>query len=85
MSFLRQFFAWYNCEHYHSGIGRLTPQSVHYGEAEEIRRNRREVLHQACARHPERFVRGRPEPPPLPTQVWINPPTEDDSVVVVTH
>ena len=67
MSFLRQFFAWYNCEHYHSGIGRLTPQSVPYGEAEEMVCNRKDVLHQACALHPERFVRGMAEPPALPT------------------
>ena len=27
----RDLFGWYNTEHYHSGIGLLTPESVHYG------------------------------------------------------
>jgi putative transposase len=85
LGFLREFFEWYNYEHYHSGIGWLTPESVHYGEAEEILRKRKEVLRQACSLHPERFVRGIPKPPSLPTEVWINPPSREESVVVVTH
>ena len=28
----------------------------------------------AWTRHPERFVRGIPQPDPLPQAVWINPP-----------
>ena len=77
LGFCRSFFPWYNQEHYHSGIGWLTPASVHYGRAEEILRKRKEVLRQACARHPERFVRGEPEPPAQPEAVWINPPVKD--------
>lgn len=34
---LRRFFAWYNHEHRHSGIGMMTPASVHEGRAEAIR------------------------------------------------
>jgi putative transposase len=30
--FCREFVAWYNDEHYHSGIGLLTPATVHYGQ-----------------------------------------------------
>src|SRR2546427_4855167 len=29
------FFQWYNHEHHHSGIGLLTPATVHYGQAAE--------------------------------------------------
>ena len=29
----QEFFAWYNTEHRHSGIGYMTPQAVHYGRA----------------------------------------------------
>jgi len=76
--FCRPFFRWYNEEHYHSGIGWLTPASVHYGQADEIRLKRKEVLRKACATHPERFVRGIPEPPQLPGAVWINPPPEKE-------
>ncbi|MFO0915825.1 MAG: hypothetical protein U0795_22895 [Pirellulales bacterium] len=34
LSFCRKFFAWYNDEHYHSGIALLTPSSLHYGRAQ---------------------------------------------------
>jgi len=33
------------------------------------------VLATAYAAHPERFSAGLPAPAPLPTEVWINPPT----------
>ena len=32
------------------------------------------LLRLAYAAHPERFVKGLPEPPALPDAVWINPP-----------
>jgi putative transposase len=69
-----QFFAWYNHEHRHTGIALLTPAVVHIGRAEERRSRRRVVLRAAHAAHPERFVRGLPEPPRLPAAVYINPP-----------
>ena len=70
----RSFFEWYNDEHYHSGIGLLTPAVLHYGEAEKVIEDRADVLQDAYAAHPERFVRGCPKPQALPTEVWINPP-----------
>jgi hypothetical protein len=36
------------------------------------------VIDEAYAAHPERFVRGRPRPPELPTAVWINPPARKE-------
>ena len=75
-AFCRTFFAWYNTEHRHSGIGLLTPEMVHRGQGEQVRAARQAVLDGAYAAHPERFVRKPPEPPPLPTAVWINPPKE---------
>ena len=75
-TFCRSFFNWYNCVHRHSGIGLTTPETVHYGRAEAVRRQRAKVLEAAYAAHPERFVRGTPRPPELPTAAWINqPPT----------
>ena len=68
------FFAWYNAEHHHSGLGLLTPQDVHFGVAEHRRAQRAAVLATAYAAHPERFPAGRPAPAPMPTAVWINPP-----------
>jgi putative transposase len=72
--FCQGFFRWYNFEHYHSGIGLLTPADVHYGRAEQILTARRQVLDAAFAAHPERFVRRPPIPPRLPKAVWINQP-----------
>ena len=68
------FFDWYNTEHHHSGIALLTPETVHYGLAEQVSLNRNVTLQQAYQEHPERFVRKQPEPPRLPNAVWINPP-----------
>ncbi len=70
----RPFFHWYNHEHHHSGLGLLTPVTVHYGQAQAVIEQRRKVLLAAYAAHPQRFVRGEPKPPSLPTEVWINKP-----------
>jgi len=68
-AFCQGFFRWYNEEHRHSGLGLLTPAMVHYGQAENILRQRQEVLDVAYQRHPERFVRSAPKPPVLPNEV----------------
>jgi putative transposase len=73
-AFGHPFFSWYNNEHHHSALGYLTPAMVHYGFAEGVRNQRTTVLAAAYAAHPERFVRGVPQPAPLPTAAWINPP-----------
>jgi putative transposase len=70
----RPFFHWYNRQHHHSGLGLLTPLTVHYGQAQAVIEQRQKVLLAAYAAHPERFVRGEPKPPSLPTEVWINRP-----------
>ena len=75
-AFCQGFLAWYNAEHYHSGIALLTPADVHYGRAEQILAARAAVLQGAYAAHPERFVRKPPEPLRLPEQVWINKPVD---------
>ncbi len=73
-AFCRVFFPWYNHEHRHSGIGLLTPATVHYGQAIAVNERRAGVLTGAFDAHPERFVRGMPRPPAQPTAAWINPP-----------
>ena len=62
------FFAYYNFHHRHSGIGLMTPADVHYGRAEQLTTARRQILLEAQQAHPERFVRGTPQPPVLPPQ-----------------
>jgi len=73
-TFCHPFFTWYNGSHRHSGIGFMTPESVHYGKAEAQLEIRRRVLEKAYQAHPDRFVTKEPQPPPLPKEVWINPP-----------
>ena len=87
-AFCRDFFSWYNQEHRHTGIGLMTPAMLHYGSAGAVWEARREVLQAAFNRNPERFVKGKPSPPELPTAAWINKPkttTRESEVVVVTE
>ena len=70
----RAFFHWYNHEHHHTGLGLLTPADVHAGRAATVRQQRQTVLQQAFEAHPERFVKGAPQPDKLPEAAWINPP-----------
>jgi putative transposase len=78
--FCQRFFAWYNDEHRHSGIGMMAPAMVHYGKANTVRDNRQVVLDAAYLAHPERFVRRPPTPLPLPKEVWINKPQSSDEI-----
>jgi putative transposase len=75
-AFCQRFFAWYNGQHRHSGIGYHTPHDVHHGQAPTVRAARAEVLSVAYTRNPERFVRKHPEPPVLPEGAWINKPPD---------
>lgn len=68
------FFTWYNTEHRHTGLGLLTPAAVHYDQAEKLIQQRRQTLQQAYQHHPERFVKGLPQPLRPPAAVWINKP-----------
>jgi putative transposase len=80
-NFGRPFFDWYNQVHRHSGIGLMTPATVQFGRAEQVRERRALVLEAAYASSPERFVRGLPKPPTLPNAVWINAPeTQEDAL-----
>jgi putative transposase len=73
----QHFFAWYNGSHCHSGIGFMTPQCVHYGQANAVFAQRAQTLHAAFLANPIRFKRNAPQPPRLPIAVWINPPKQE--------
>lgn len=81
-TFCDEFFTAYNHEHRHSGIGWHTPASVHYGTAEQIRRQRQTTLDNAYAQHPDRFTRA-PRAPQLPEQAWINQPATKAQTVSI--
>nr|CBX28866.1 hypothetical protein N47_B20120 [uncultured Desulfobacterium sp.] len=78
-SFCKNFFDWYNTEHYHSGIGFLTPEDVHYGRTEQIIKDRQAVLSDAFAKHPGRFKGKVPKPMAPPEAAWINKPVPENS------
>ena len=63
-SLLPRFFHWYNTKHHHPGIGLMTPDQVHYGQANEIydarKRPSKRLPHQ-----PDRFSTS---PRPLTSQ-----------------
>ena len=76
-TFCRHFFTWYNRDHHHLGIGLMTPDQVHYGQADKIYAARQMILNQAFQLNPDRFVNRPPQPPLKPTAVWINPPNRE--------
>jgi putative transposase len=84
-AFCQRFFAWYNTEHYHSGVAWLHPIDVHYGRAETVRAVRADVLDAAYARNPDRFVRKPPQPAALATAAWINKPSDQTQADQTVH
>ena len=73
----QRFFQWYNGTHCHSGIGFMTPESVHDGRAHALFEQRAETLNVAFLANPKRFKGRAPQPPRLPTAAWINPPKQE--------
>ena len=57
--------------------GSTRPPTSTTGEPKQSASKRAVVLDAAYASNPERFVRKPPQPPALPTAVWINEPKED--------
>jgi len=62
----------------------MTPHDIHCGLAEAKWQQRVEVLRAAYHAHPERFPRGIPLPPPLPTAAWINKPLTPAAAPMLT-
>jgi len=81
----QHFFHWYNTQHRHSGIGLMTPQTVHYDLAADLTRQRTSTLDAAYKRNPNRFKGVVPQPPPAPTAVWINPPIKEPTSTTNTE
>jgi len=75
-AFCTMFFDHYNNEHYHSGIGLLTPATVHDGQAETVITARNMTLAAAYQANPKRFAK-TPTAPKLPKEAWINDPSRE--------
>ncbi len=84
-TYFETFFDWYNTAHRHSGIAWLTPEMVHTGQAKTILARHQATKDLAFAINPERFVHGRPKVTPLPEEVWINGPPQDESTHRLRH
>lgn len=84
-AFFAKLLAWYNEEHFHTGIALLTPADVHAGTASSIIAARQRVLDAAYQAHPERFPNGAPTHRVPPAEVWINQPTINTVVVQPTQ
>jgi putative transposase len=80
--FCQRFFPWYNTVHKHSGIGLMTPEQVHYGQAQKILQQRTIVLESAFKNHAIRFKGKMPKAFPLPKAAWINKPNESQDVLL---
>jgi len=52
----------------------MTPDQIHFGQAETVHAARQSTLDAAFPSTPEHFVHKPPKPPRIPTAVWINPP-----------
>ena len=78
-AFCREFFDYYNDRHRHSGIGLMTPATVHHDRAHAVHTDRARVLDAAYATNPDRFVRRAPTPPPVPVAAWINKPNNEEA------
>jgi len=73
-SWSQAFFNGYNTDHRHTGLGLMTPATVHFGQAEKLIQHRNQTLQRAYQLHPERFVKGSPQTLKPPDTVWINKP-----------
>jgi len=77
-TFCTAFFDTYNNHHRHAGLGLLTPNVVHTGQAETVRAARAVVLNTAHALHTNRFNHP-PQPQRLPEPAWINRPESSEA------
>jgi transposase InsO family protein len=78
------FFAWYNTEHHHSGIGLMSPDVVHHDRAGALTARRATTLDAAFIAHPNRFKGIAPQPPKLPDAAWINLPKKNTAQPIST-
>jgi putative transposase len=76
-TYMAGFFDWYNTNHYHSGIAMHTPQSVHFGLADAVTKNRKSTMEKIIQENPNRFVKGKNSIKNVPNEVWINQPSQN--------
>ena len=73
-----EYYHWYNFAHHHSGLAGFTPEQVFTGRFHDVAAAKQAALDAQYARYPERFVAGPPVVPLPPSEVTINPVTEEE-------
>ena len=76
IAFCQDFYRWYNVEYRHAGIAMLTPSMLHGGMANNVLAARHRVMAAAHAANPRRFNGHVPKPQQVPTEGWINKPSD---------
>ena len=69
------FFDWYNQDHHHAGIGLMTPDQVHYGQADEVYAARQKILDVAFDQTQNASSK-EARAAHKPSAAWINPPPQ---------
>jgi len=64
--------------HEQANIGLMTPDQIHFGQADALYAARQATLAAAFLSTPERLNRQPPKPLQVPTAVWINPPKDKE-------
>lgn len=72
------YYLWANVDHHHSGLNGYTPEQVLTGAYRDVAVTKQAALDLRYAQNPERFVRGRPQVKLPPTEVAINPISDED-------
>ena len=72
-TFCQYFFEQYNTQHFHSGISYLTPETVHFNQADKVLNARWKTLMAAYELAPHRF-NGKPPTKKIIRPAYINPP-----------
>jgi hypothetical protein len=55
-----KYFGWYNNDHYHSGIGYVTPEQKHTGQADVVLKQKKKQLTSARKKHID-YWRSQPQ------------------------
>uniref|UniRef100_Q07N30 Integrase n=1 Tax=Rhodopseudomonas palustris (strain BisA53) TaxID=316055 RepID=Q07N30_RHOP5 len=78
-AFCRSFFDWYNQDHHHAGIGLMTPDQVHYGQANQVHAARQITLDGAFGKKPNASSESSPNRPQASCHL-IHPPAKQQPI-----
>lgn len=71
-AWILRFVAWYNTEHWYSGLNFVTPEQRHTAQADHIMKRRIEICEAARSGNPHRWS-GAIGDWSMPRSLWLNP------------